>query len=312
MTIILDIVVPVFGLVLLAYAAARLGYFPEGASRGLSLFVFNFAIPALLFRTMASTELPTPIDWGYLLSYFGASFAGWGAAMAVSALLFRRDLAAASIAGMTAGFSNAVQLGIPLVLTTFGEVASLPLFLLIACHSTLFMTAVTVLLETARGGHGRVSQIPVNIARGLATNPIVVAMVLGIVWNLAGLGIPGPVDAVLATLGEAALACALFASGARLAGYHIAGALPEAAAGVAFKLLVHPALVWLLARFVFDVEPLWRDVAVLVAALPVGVNVYLFADRYEAGTAPAATAMLISTLLSVGTVALVLQLMAVR
>ncbi len=100
--------------------------------------------------------------------------------------------------------------------------------------------------------------------------------------------------------------------GASLAGYRIAGALPEAAAGVGLKLILHPLLVWLLGTYVFELEPLWRDVAVVMAALPVGVNVYLFALRYETGAPPAATAILVSTLLSVGTIAAVLFLLGVR
>ena len=59
-------------------------------------------------------------------------------------------------------------------------------------------------------------------------------------------------------------------------------------------------------------EPLWRDVAVVMAALPVGINVYLFADRYEAGAPAAATSMLLSTFLSFGTIATVLTLLEVR
>ncbi|HEY9566817.1 MAG TPA: AEC family transporter, partial [Thalassobaculum sp.] len=68
----------------------------------------------------------------------------------------------------------------------------------------------------------------------------------------------------------------------------------------------------LLATHVFTVEPLWRDVAVILASLPVGVNVYLMAQRYDAGVAPAVTAVLLSTAVSTLTVAAVLTLLAVR
>ncbi len=309
MVILLDIIVPVFGIVALAYLAARLGAFPESATRGLSYFVFNFAIPPMLFRAMATSELPSPIEWGFLISYFGGGYGAWIVAMAVSAGLFRRGLAAAAIAGMTAAFSNTVLLGIPLVLTVLGEAAALPLFLLIAFHSALFMTTVTLLVESARGRRGRPAKLAWNIARSLVTNPILMAMALGIIWNLLSWSLPGPLDSVIAKLGQAALPCALFALGASLAGYHVTGALPEALSGVALKLVLHPLIVWLLATYVFELQPLWRDVAVIIAALPVGVNVYLFAQRYETGAPAAAAAMLISTLLSVASLAGVLHLL---
>ena len=73
MDIIFDIILPVFGIVLIGYVAARSGAFPESAGKGLAFFVFNFAIPPLLFRSMAVQTLPDPIEWSFLASYFGGS-----------------------------------------------------------------------------------------------------------------------------------------------------------------------------------------------------------------------------------------------
>jgi predicted permease len=75
---------------------------------------------------------------------------------------------------------------------------------------------------------------------------------------------------------------------------------------VALKLIVHPLAVWALATLVFDVPPLWAKVAIVVAAMPVGVNVYLFGVRYDAGQPESATAILLSSILSVATLSAVL------
>ncbi|MCK5488908.1 MAG: AEC family transporter, partial [Gemmatimonadetes bacterium] len=72
---------------------------------------------------------------------------------------------------------------------------------------------------------------------------------------------------------------------------------------------VQPAIVWLLATLVFDVAPLWTSVAVVMAALPTGINAYLFAERYDHGVATAATAVLLSTGLSIGTISILLYLL---
>src|SRR6056297_2372185 len=58
-----DILLPVFGIVALGFAAARLGWFDDAAREGLSHFVFTFAIPVLLFRTLAGTQLPHTLPW---------------------------------------------------------------------------------------------------------------------------------------------------------------------------------------------------------------------------------------------------------
>lgn len=312
MEILLDIIVPVFGIVALGYGAARTGLFPHEATKGLSRFVFDYAIPAMLFRTMATTELPETIQWGFLISYFGGGYVAWIAGSLLSTFVFRARGAEPAIAGMTGAFSNTVMLGVPLVLTTYGDVATLPLFLIIAFHSWQLLSVVTVQAEIGIGAREEMRQLPVNVAMGLVKNPIIIALLVGVLTNLIGIELPKFVDTLTGTLGRAALPCAVFAMGASIAAYRIAGAVPQAAVGTALKLALHPILVWVLATHVFTVEPLWRDVAVILASLPVGVNVYLMAQRYQAAVAQSATAILVSTGLSVLTVAGVLWLLDVR
>ena len=312
MALILDIILPVFGLVMLGFVAAKATWFDEGAIRGLSLFVFNFAIPVMLFRTLAQVELPETIEWGFLLSYYIGALAVFGLGMASAGLLFGRPLEAQGAAGLTAGYSNTVLLGIPLVLTAFGDAAALPLFLLVAFHSLLLFPTATAVIEAGRGRGEGLRRLPLVTAIGLARNPIVAGLALGLGFNLLGLPIPGPVDAVAATLGQAALPCATFAMGASLARYRIAGSLGESAVLIALKTLVHPVLVWLLATRVFSVDPLWASVAVVMAALPTGVNAYLFAQRYGTGIAPAATSVLVSTVIAIGTLTALLAVLGVR
>jgi predicted permease len=72
------------------------------------------------------------------------------------------------------------------------------------------------------------------------------------------------------------------------------------------KILLQPALVWLLGSHVFALRPLSLTVAVTVAALPTGINAYLFAARYGAGVPASTSTILISTLISVVTLGLLL------
>ena len=312
MALILDIILPVFGLVVLGFGAAKAKWFDEGAIRGLSLFVFNFAIPVMLFRTLARVEMPETIEWGFLLSYYIGALTVFALGMASAGILFRRPLEAQGAAGLTAGYSNTVLLGIPLILTTFGDDAALPLFLLVAFHSLLLFPIGTAVIEAGRGRGAGLRKLPLVTAKGMAKNPIMVGLVLGLAFNLLDLGIPGPVDTIAETLGQAALPCATFAMGASLAQYRIAGSLGESGVLIGLKILVHPLLVWLLATMVFDVAPLWASVAIVMAALPTGVNAYLFAERYGTGIAQAATAVLVSTGITIGTLSLLLAVLGVR
>ena len=139
MDIIFGIILPVFGTLGLGYAAARHGAFDEAANRGLSLFVFNFALPLMLFRAIAQADLPDAMPWGYLLSYYLGAFGVYALAMIGGRLLFGRRLDEQAVLGLGGGFSNTGMLGIPLVMTAYGPDAALPLFVMIACHSLLLL-----------------------------------------------------------------------------------------------------------------------------------------------------------------------------
>jgi predicted permease len=137
------------------YAATFTRVFGRDAANALAAFVFYFAIPVMMFRNMATTELPETIAWGYLGSYFLGVAVVFGIGMTTARFAFGGSFERQAIIGFGSAFGNSVLLGIPLVLTSFGEQASLPLFLLLAFHSTVLFTAITVILEAGRCGRSR-------------------------------------------------------------------------------------------------------------------------------------------------------------
>ena len=256
MEILIDIILPVFGTVFIAYFAVRLRLFPESAIDGLSKFVFNFAIPPMLFHTMSRQTLPDPIEWEFLFSFFGAGYVVWILGMLVSLWWFRRDFAHASLAGMTGAFGNTVLLGIPLILTTFGEAGTLPVFLIIAFHSWQWFAVVTILVEGGRGQKGAMIGIPWTIVKSLSKNPILIGLMLGLVWNIFAMPLPQPVLDITGFLVRAALPCAVFAMGSSLARYRISGTIREAIAGTVLKLIVFSALTSVIGTPSFVLDPL--------------------------------------------------------
>jgi predicted permease len=277
----------------------------EGAVRGLVLYVFNFAIPILLFRSLALTVLPPDIRWSFLISYFGGSLVVFFMAMTLSRHLFHRPLDERAIFGMGAGFSNTVLMGLPILLTAFGPEANLPIFLIIAFHGPILMPLVSGLIQVGRGEASLGQQFR-TVALELARNPIIVGLALGLATNLGGLSIPASLDRLAEMVGASAVPCALFALGASLAAYPLTGDARPAVLLTFLKLLVHPALVWVLAVPVFGCEGIWVHVAVTMAAMPSGINVYLFGARYNAAPGVAARTVFLSTVFSLGTISVLL------
>ena len=311
LSVMIDIVLPVFGVVAIGYGTAKMGWMGENAIEGLNQFCFNIAIPLLLFRLLATSELPDTTPWGYLISYYGAVGVTYGAALVLGRRLFGFSLVEGAVFGLCAGFSNTIMIGIPLTLRAFGDAASFPLFVLIGLHGVVLMTLTTIVAETGLGRSESLGKLPAAVGRRLITNPIILSLLLGIAFNFAGLDIPQTADTVLETLGSAALPCATFAMGSSIARFKLAGSINHLGVIMVLKLALLPLLVWVLAAQIFRLDEIWVSVGVLLASLPTGITAYLFAERYRVIVPTAASGVLVSTIVSFLTVSLVLGFLGV-
>lgn len=143
------------------------------------------------------------------------------------------------------------------------------------------------------------------LAAGLAKNPMIASMVLGLAWSATALPVPAPVNDFLGLLGAAATPGALFAIGASLATK--SAERLEVAAWLSFcKLILHPAAVAFAAFVLFKVDPAKAGVMVAAAALPVAGNVYILAQHYGVAPQRVSASILISTAVSILTVTAVI------
>lgn len=291
---VLTIVLPIFGLIGIGFAARLSGLVTDRAAEGLSEFVFSVAVPALIFKTLNAAAIPAAQPWGYWASYFIAVAVVWAAGTLAARRLAGVDQLEGVVVGFCAAQANTVFVGVPLILEAYGQEGAVPLFLLIAIHLPVMLAVGSILSE------GR-SARPARLARQLATNPLLLAIAVSVGFRLPGIPVPATIQSIVDLLAAAASPCALFAMGIALKRYGLAHK-PALAAGVtALKLLLHPALVYVLAFHVFSVPPVWAGVAVLFAAAPCGLNAYLFAERYRSGVGVAASSITLSTVLSVVT-----------
>ncbi|HYZ26361.1 MAG TPA: AEC family transporter [Geminicoccaceae bacterium] len=309
MSVVLQSVTPLFAVIFLGFFAGRAGFLGEAGIRGLGAFVFNFAIPPHVFRLMAETKLDQITEWGFLGGYFLAQAIVFIAGAGIGRLVFGMRIAEMTIQAFGSAFSNGVMLALPLLLWLYGDAGGVPALLIITLDVIVF-SSVTVLLELSRRGGGRVgSQVVGHAARSVLVNPIIMATMLGILYSLSGLALPGVVEQTLWFIGGAAAPSALFALGASLSLRRIAGSLGPAVTMVAAKLFLHPFLAFVAFAYLLELDPLWINAGVIFAACPVGLNVYVFAQHYEVAIETASSAILISTSLAMVTITALLLLL---
>lgn len=299
----LAIVLPVFAVILLGYGVGKTRLFVDEGVKALTTFCFFVAIPAVLFRAMAQLDAPSGSDFAVVLAFYGAVLVTYALAMGVARLLFKLTLAEQAIFATGATYSNILLLGIPLVVTAFGPRAALPQSAILALQSVILISLTSFIVEAGRGaGEGEEKTSFAAIAKsagiGLATNPIIVAMVAGFAWGRTGLGLHEIVDKSLVFLGQAAVPTALFALGASLTRFHLGGDLRQVAVFGFIKLAVLPAMVFVSAKYVFGLEALPVAVATISAAMPSGVNAFVLAMRYDTLVARIAAGVIATTALA--------------
>jgi malonate transporter and related proteins len=307
MSDIVQLTIPIFGVMALGWAAMRAGLVPAAALDALSAFAFRFALPALVFRLVAGQPLAGSVNPSFYGGYLLSGSIVFASAFALSWLLDRRAVAAAGARSTAATVSNLGFLGPPLMLALFGERGAGPLAMAILAEIMVLLSVGAVIMSTAQDGNR--AGIGALLLRGTVLNPVVMAILLGAALAATGATLPAPADRFLGFLGSAAGPTALFALGGALALQHIdRGTVVSAAAISTAKLIAYPALVWWVLAHLIHLEPFWVRSGVLMAALPTAGNVYVVAQRYSADADQVSAAVLLSTLAGVATVPLVATL----
>lgn len=304
MLVILNTVFPLFALILAGYLAAKLNLLGADAVTALNKFVVWMALPALMFQAMAQ------ISWDEINQpgYIAATVLPMALVFGIAYLLDRkRPLADISLEGLASSYSNAGYMGIPLCLMVFGD-AILPAVVLsiILTACALFAFAI-VLIEIDLHSADRWWTTASKVIRSLARNPLVAAPVAGLIVAALQIPLPSGVYQFTTLLGAAASPCALVTIGLFLA--HEGQATTRNAAVfriVSLKLVLHPLITFVLVRWVFDMPPMWASAAILLSALPVGTGPFMLAALYGREPATTSRAILMSTIVSVGTVSALL------
>lgn len=270
----------------------------EALSRWLGSAAFVVFVPALLFRTMARVDF-AHLPLAPLLAYFVPLVAF---AIAVWSWQRRRGAAGAEPAtrAVAASYGNAVQMGIPVAAALFGETGLALHLTIVSLHGLTLLTVLTALVENdlARGkaAASRWATLARTV-RNTVIHPVVPPVLAGLAWNLGGWALPAWLDQLLQLLGAAVAPLCLALLGLSLAIYGLQGQWRAALPVVALKLLVLPLLVFAVARWGFGLTGMPLAVLVMMAALPVGANALIFAQRYRTLQGEATAGIVVSTML---------------
>ena len=298
MLAIINIVLPVFMIIGLGYLAVRFRLYPAEGVRGLVAFVNNFATPCLLFQAMLNSDFGSAFNVHIIVPFYVGALFSLFAGTIVAVRFFGNRPGEGVASGFSAMFTNTVLMGIPIVQRAYGDAAMPVVFSIIAFHAPMLITAGMLVMELVRRDGA-----PIHRALGVAAvrivqNPLLWGVGLGLTANLLDLELPEPATSFLAMMAAAVLPAALFGLGGALNEYRLAENWPQALAMATFKLMIHPAIAWVIMVPVLKVNHDLARYAVLLAAMPTGINAYVFATYYNRGVNVATNTILITTVAS--------------
>ncbi len=308
---IVNVAFPVFAVMACGWLTGRVGLLGEASSEALNRFVYYVALPPLFFLSTAKAPVADILHWPFIIAYGGGAALTFALGVAVARIAFPDRLACVSLHGLSTIFGNTGYMGIPLLLTAFGQAGMPPAIITAIINGSIVIGLATMLVELdlGRGTGKSVAALVGDATLAALKSPLVLSPFAGIALSVAGVKLPAAVDNFCTLVGSAASPCALFAIGLFLVGKPVAGNLKEVSWICLLKLLVQPAATYVLAYWLLTMDPLWSKSAVILAALPVGTTLFVVAQKYGVYVRRATAAILLSTVLSVLTVSALLVLL---
>ena len=287
----------VWCIILVGMFVGRRGILGENARSVLSALTFFVASPALLFETLSKAKLNDVFAAPLLVTAAGAIVTA-SLFFVIVRFLLGRPLPESLVSSMGASLANSANLGIPIAVFVLGDagyVAPLLIFQL-AFFTPLFLMALDATTSTHR-------TTPLGFGLMILRNPMIGGSGLGLLVAGTGWQVPELVMQPIHLIGGAAIPAMLIAFGMSLNGSRplqaTAGRRFDTLLASGFKLIVHPALAFLFARFGLGMADHALFAVVVTSALPTAQNVFVVASRYQTGLTVAKDTVLITTIVAV-------------
>lgn len=296
---ILSITGPIYLIILIGVLCVRFELFSKADMRVLGKLVINLALPCLLFSALAQRPIGEIVRVDYLFGYALGTLVVIACGFFWSRRIAGQRGPAGAYAAMGMSSSNSSFVGFPILLLTLPAVAPSAFALNLVVENLLVLPLLLLLAD----GSGQGGVAPATLIRQLAgrllRNPLIIALVLGLLAALLELRLPAPLARTVTMFAQASGVLSLLVIGGTLYGLHLRGLARRVLPVVLGKLVLHPLLV--LAAF--SALPLlglalpadMKRAGVLLAAMPV-MSIYpIFAQRHGL-EADAAATLLLTTL----------------
>lgn len=289
-----NVTMPIFLVMVLGYVLRKINFFSEEFVKIANQYVFVIALPAMLFRDISASDVRQDMNITFFLYCMIVTIVMFLAVWGIARVCLKDKSLVGAFAQAGARGSAAV-LGIAFVENICGEVGMTPLMIVAAVPFFNIMSVIILVFNanTEKKDYGRIKQAGINIAK----NPIIIAILAGLVVSLLGIKLPLIVGRTFDYVGRTATPIALLVVGA---GFHFKEAIQKLAPsiGASFIKLIGLPLVFLPIAYKIGFAPSEMVAILMMLASPTTVSCYIMAKNMDNDGDLTSNVIVITTLLS--------------
>jgi hypothetical protein len=293
---------PIYALILLGFVAVRTSLVRAEGLPHLSQFVLNICIPVLVASAVSRAGDLAEFNWTFIFGYALAALAIMVAGTAIMHRLYGHSRSLSWIMSLGMCNSNSVFLGFPIALVVFPGLAdSLFAWIMVVENMIVIPLAVTMAGIRSRQHAESITATVLGTVRRTLVSPVFVGLIAGLLLAWSGWTLPSVAETVRVMIARATPVLALFLVGGMVATARLSELDSEVVLVTVAKLVIHPALTWLVLASIPGIRPEIAIGGMFFAAMPMFSVYTVFAAAYGGGKRSAST-VVVSTLAAAVTV----------
>jgi len=291
-----NVTIPIFLVMVVGYFLRRIGILNDNFVNVSNKFNFTVTLPVLLYKDLASVDIMEVFDLKYVLFCAVATSVGFWGSWAIAKLTLK-DQSLRGAFTQASFRSSAAVMGLAFIQNIYGESAMGSLMIIGAVP---LYNIYSVIVLTFEGDHpegerdtGKIKQSCINIVK----NPIIIAIVIGVVVALLGNPLPTLVNSTVENIAKMATPLALIGLGAGFEGRKALKKIKPTLGASFIKLIAQAAIFIPIAAYLGFTGEKMVALAVMLAG-PATPSCYIMAKNMHNDGVLTASIVVATTLLS--------------
>ena len=299
--------IPFIFITVLGFIFGKVKIFDLSHAKVLNLFLFYIAVPALIIKFVAQSEI-SQIDTKQIISYILMQGSLGLITFFITYKFFKRPVQESIIWSLMVALSNHVTLLLPITKIYFGTDVITQVTSIILIDSVILLSIISFFLELTTKKNIKA----LVFFKNLFLNPMILSILIGVFLFLLNININNtPIEYTLSVLSVCVSPVGLFAIGITLS-FYTRNVVNKITASISIlKLIISPIILLFIGLIFFDAGlPEKIPGAFFVSVAPCGHSAIVFCSAYNVNPENIIKALFISTFASIITIFFAIQYLA--